>query len=228
MKKILVVEDDRTLIDVLEYNLRKEGYQVLRALDGVTGLDTARREKPDLVLLDVMLPGMDGYEVCRILRRETTSPIIMLTAKGDESDKVVGLELGADDYVTKPFSLKELLARVRAGLRRAEMADRQPVQPGILTAGTLEVAPARHEVHVAGRQVDLTPREFDLLVYMMQNREIVLSRSQLLEKVWAYEYEGDTKTVDVHIRWLRQKIELDPSQPQFIQTVRGTGYRFTG
>jgi two-component system OmpR family response regulator len=225
-RKVLVVEDDRTLSEVLAYNLKREGYQVMLAVDGVAGLDAARREKPDLVVLDVMLPGLDGFEVCRILRKETSIPIIMLTAKGDESDKVVGLELGADDYITKPFSVKELLARIRAGLRRSEMV--QPPTSGVLRSETLEVDPARHEVRREGKAVELTPREFDLLVYLMRNRGIVASRSQLLENVWAYDHEVDTKTVDVHIRWLRQKIEAAPSNPKLIITVRGSGYKFVG
>jgi len=230
-KTILVVEDDSTLRDILVYNLQKEGYRTIQAADGTVALESARREKPDLVLLDLMLPQLSGFEVCRILRQETTIPILILTARADEVDKVVGLELGADDYMTKPFSMRELLARIRAMLRRADML-RQPMEetakasPAILRAGQIEVDISRHTVTRNGTALELTPKEFDLLVFLIHNRGRVFSRDILLERVWGYDYAGDTRTVDVHIRWLRQKIELDPDHPVRIITVRGVGYKF--
>ena len=231
--KVLLVEDDRTLLDVLKYNLTKEGHDVITASDGVEALDVARDKKPDLIVLDVMLPKLDGFEVCRILRREMTVPILMLTAKASETDKVVGLELGADDYMTKPFSMREFLARIRAMLRRAEMmrtaaSSVQETAPSIIKVGDLEIDFARHKVSQSGTTIDLSPKEFDLLAFLIKNREQVFSRDQLLEKVWGYDYAGDTRTVDVHIRWLRQKIEVDPANPKHLLTVRGIGYKFEG
>ena len=231
--KILVVEDDQTLLNVLKYNLAKEGYDVFTAADGLLALDVARSNKPDLMVLDIMLPRLDGFEVCRILRREMTTPILMLTAKAEETDKVVGLELGADDYMTKPFSMREFLARVKAMLRRAEMmkAAASPAQetiPSSIKVGEIEVDLARHTVSRRGTVIDLSPKEFDLLAFLIKNREQVFSRDQLLEKVWGYDYAGDTRTVDVHVRWLRQKIESDPANPGHLLTVRGIGYKFEG
>ena len=231
--KVLLVEDDRTLLDVLKYNLTKEGHDVITASDGVEALDVARDKKPDLIVLDVMLPKLDGFEVCRILRREMTVPILMLTAKASETDKVVGLELGADDYMTKPFSMREFLARIRAMLRRAEMmrtaaSSVQETAPSIIKVGDLEIDFARHKVSQSGTTIDLSPKEFDLLAFLIKNREQVFSRDQLLEKVWGYDYAGDTRTVDVHVRWLRQKIEADPANPIHLLTVRGIGYKFGG
>ena len=231
--KVLIVEDDRTLLDVLKYNLTKEGHDVVTASDGVEALDVARDKKPDLIVLDVMLPKLDGFEVCRILRRETTTPILMLTAKASETDKVVGLELGADDYMTKPFSMREFLARIRAMLRRSEMmkmveSSAKETTPSIIKVGGLEIDFARHKVSQSGTTIDLSPKEFDLLAFLLKNREQVFSRDQLLEKVWGYDYAGDTRTVDVHIRWLRQKIEVDPANPRHLLTVRGIGYKFEG
>jgi len=231
--KILIVEDDKTLIDVLKYNLSKEGYRVVTAIDGLQGLEVARAEKPDLIILDIMLPKLDGLEACRILRKEMTTPILMLTAKVEEIDKVVGLELGADDYITKPFSLRELLARIRAMLRRAEMlkqeaASREEAMPAVMIARGLEVDLARHQVSLGGSILDLSPKEFELLVFLMRNRSRAFTRDYLLEKVWGYDYAGDTRTVDVHIRWLRRKIEAEPSRPQYLLTVRGYGYKFEG
>jgi two-component system OmpR family response regulator len=227
--KILIVEDDRNLLDTLRYNLRNEGYEVVTATDGAEGLDVARREKPDLIILDIMLPKMSGFEVCRILRKDMVVPILMLTAKTDETDKIVGLEIGADDYMTKPFSLRELLARVRAMLRRAKMAE---VQPGagepVLRVGDIEVDIARHRASKGGTAVELTPKEFELLTFLARNKGLVFSRDQLLEKVWGYDFAGDTRTVDVHIRWLRQRIEADPNNPGHLITVRGTGYKLEG
>jgi two-component system OmpR family response regulator len=222
---ILIVEDDRTLVDVLRYNLVKEGYNVLIAGDGEGALKLTRTEEPDLVLLDIMLPGMSGLEVCRILRKETNVPILMLTARTDEIDKVVGLEVGADDYVTKPFSLRELMARVRAMLRRAEMTVPKPSDRQSVKVGDLQVDVARRKVTLGNSVLDLTQKEFDLLAFLAQNKGLVFSREQLLDKVWCYEFAGDTRTVDVHIRWLRQKIETDPAHPKHLITVRGVGYK---
>ena len=229
-KTILVVEDDATLLDVLRYNLTKEGYSVLTAKDGQEGLELARNRKPDLLLLDIMLPRLDGLEVCRILRKETSVPILMLTAKADEIDKVVGLEVGADDYVSKPFSLRELLARVKAMIRRSDMARSEagaiePSDTEMVVLGNLTVDLSRHVVMKDGETVSLSPKEFDLLAFLAQNRRRAFSRDYLLDKVWGYEYGGDTRTVDVHIRWLRQKIEVEPSRPVRILTVRGVGYK---
>jgi len=225
--KILIVEDDRNLLDAIKYNLRREGYEVVMATDGSEALEVARREKPDLIILDIMLPKINGFDVCRILRKEMTVPILMLTAKAEETDKIVGLEIGADDYVTKPFSLRELLARIRAMLRRAKMVETQP-QGALLKVGDIEVDIARHRITVSGKIVELTPKEFDLLAFLARNRGLVFSREQLLEKVWGYDYAGDTRTVDVHIRWLRQKIEPDPGRPKYLITVRGAGYKLEG
>ena len=227
--KILIVEDDRNLLDTLKYNLRKEVYEVVTAVDGAEALDIARREKPDLIILDLMLPKISGFEVCRILRKEMIVPILMLTAKADETDKIVGLEIGADDYMTKPFSLRELLARVRAMLRRAKMVEIQPKpEETLLKAGDIKVDMARHQASKGTTMLDLTPKEFDLLTFLARNKGLVFSRDQLLEKVWGYDFAGDTRTVDVHIRWLRQKIEMDPSNPKHLVTVRGTGYKLEG
>jgi DNA-binding response OmpR family regulator len=227
--KILVVEDDRNLLDTLRYNFHKEGYNVATAFDGAEALDVARREKPDVIILDIMLPKLSGFEVCRILRKEMTMPIIMLTAKDEEIDKVVGLEIGADDYMTKPFSMRELLARVGAMLRRSRMTETQPSpeQPA-LQIGDIKVDIARHRASKGTTMLDLTPKEFDLLAFLATNRGLVFSRDRLLEKVWGYDFAGDTRTVDVHIRWLRQKIEGDPNNPRYLVTVRGTGYKLEG
>jgi two-component system OmpR family response regulator len=224
--KVLIVEDDVNLLETLKYNLRKESYDVVTAVDGAQALEVARKEKPDLIILDIMLPVLSGYEVCRILRKDTTVPILMVTAKIEEIDKVVGLEIGADDYMTKPFSMRELLARVRAMLRRVEMTKPQPgSQQPLIKIGDLEIDIARHQVFLKGSQLELSPKEFDLLAFFARNKGFVFSREQLLEKVWGYDYPGDTKTVDVHMRWLRQKIEDDPANPRWLVTVRGSGYK---
>jgi two-component system OmpR family response regulator len=230
--KILIVEDDRTLLDVLKYNLTKDGYEVVGAVDGIQALELARSEKPDLIILDIMLPKLGGFEVCRVLRKEMTVPILMLTAKVDETDKVVGLEIGADDYMTKPFSLRELVARIRAMLRRAEMLkqetlSKETISPAIQIAD-LTIDFARHQAFLGGSVLHLSPREFELLAFLARNRGRAFTRDYLLEKVWGYDYTGDTRTVDVHIRWLRQKIEADPAHPQRLLTVRGLGYKFEG
>ena len=237
-QKVLVVEDERTLQDTLAYNLRSQGYNVVTAGDGYEALDVAREETPDLILLDIMLPGIDGFEVCRILRKEMNVPILMLTAKDEEVDKVVGLEVGADDYMTKPFSMREMVARVKALLRRVRLireevvaASGQPATVEIdepMQFGNLELDLARREVRLDGEAVRLKPKEYDLLVFLARNRGIALSRDLILDRVWGWEHAGSSRTVDVHIRWLREKIEADPSNAQRIITVRGIGYRFEG
>ena len=222
---VLVVEDDTTLASTLRYNLEREGYTVLTAGDGVQALDLARQKQPDLLILDVMLPQLDGFSVCRILRGESDIPIMMLTARQDEIDRIAGLELGADDYVVKPFSLGELLARVRRILWRGRREE-EAVQREVLTAADLKVDTGSRRVWRGAKESALSAKEFDLLVCLMRNRGLALSRDLLLERVWGYDFLGDSRTVDVHVRWLREKIEPDPSQPVFIHTVRGTGYRF--
>ncbi len=226
---ILVVEDEDTLLEALRYNLVKEGYGVTTAADGVQAIELAHSEKPDVIILDIMLPKLDGFEVCRILRKDMTVPILMLTAKESEIDKVVGLELGADDYMTKPFSMRELLARVRAMLRRAMMVEKEPSEEELmLEVDDLVIDLAKHQANLKGSRLNLTRKEFDLLAFLAKNRNIVFSREQILKKVWGYEYFGGDRTVDVHIRWLRQKIEADPAHPKRLVTVRGVGYRFEG
>jgi two-component system OmpR family response regulator len=227
--KILIVEDDQNLLTTLKYNLFNEGYEVVTAIDGAQALDIARSEKPELIVLDVMLPKLSGFEVCRILRKEMTVPILMLTAKTDEVDKIVGLEIGADDYMTKPFSMRELIARVRAMLRRADMVKTQTAgEEEYLEIGDLGIDISRHQAFCRGSPLDLTPKEYELLIFLARNKGFVFSREQLLEKVWGYDYAGTTRTVDVHIRWLRQKIEADPAHPKVVLTVRGTGYKLEG
>ncbi len=223
---ILLAEDDRTLAETLAYNLEKEGYQATIVRTGLAAIVTARSQQPDLILLDVMLPEIDGLEVCRTIRAGSAVPIIMVTAKTDEVDRVLGLELGADDYIVKPFSLRELLARVRAALRRAELVHAAEASPEILTYADVEIHPESRLVLLSGRHVHLLPREFDLLLYFMRTRGIVLSRGQLLERVWGEEYIGETRTVDVHIRRLRAKLVRDPSEPRLMQAVHGVGYVF--
>lgn len=226
--KVLVVEDDPNLLETLKYNLKKESYDVITAADGEHALDVARKEKPNLILLDIMLPKLSGFEVCRILRKEMTAPILMLTAKADETDKVVGLEIGADDYITKPFSMRELIARVRAMFRRAYITEPQPSKDESIRIGNIGIDIGRHQVLLNDTILELKPKEFDLLAFLAKNRSLVFSREQLLEKVWGYDYAGDTRTVDVHVRWLRQKIETDPGNPKYLVTVRGTGYKLEG
>lgn len=237
--RIMVVEDEPALQDTLEYNLVKQGYDVQVAKDGHSALSVAREFRPDLILLDVMLPGIDGFEVCRILRQEMNMPIIFLTAKAEEIDKIVGLEVGADDYLTKPFSIRELLARVKALLRRVRLVREEVVtaagdqlQPEFplerLAFGDLVIDLSRREVTVRGNTFHLKPKEFDLLVFMARNRGIVLSRDLILERVWGWDYDGGSRTVDVHVRWLREKIEVDAANPSRLVTVRGIGYRFDG
>ncbi len=227
--KVLIIEDDPNLLATLKYNLKKEGYDVVTATDGEQALEVARREWPGLIILDIMLPKLNGFEVCRILRKEMTVPILMLTAKVDETDKIVGLEIGADDYMTKPFSIRELLARVHAMFRRAAMTESpEPVGPVPVKINNLEIDSARHRASLSGSLLDLSPKEFDLLAFLARNKGLVFSREQLLEKVWGYDYAGETRTVDVHVRWLRQKIEADPAHPRRILTIRGAGYKLEG
>ncbi len=232
--KILVVEDELSLRETLAYNLKKEGYTVETAGDGRTALETARRTRPDLLVLDVMLPELDGFEVARTLRKEMTTPILMLTARDDEIDRVVGLEVGADDYLTKPFSMRELLARVKAQLRRTRLMREEMARPDQdaphqkLTFDRLVIDATRREVTLDGSPLALKPKEYELLLFLAQHRGQMLSREFILERVWGWDFTGDSRTVDVHIRWLRQKIELEASDPQRIVTVRGGGYRFEG
>jgi two-component system, OmpR family, response regulator len=229
-RSILIVEDDKTLLDVLKYNFAKEGYRVITASDGITALDAARKEHPDIVILDVMLPQMSGFEVCRVLRKEMSTPVLMLTARDEEVDRVVGLDIGADDYMTKPFSMRELMARVRALLRRSEMVETAApaASRGDIKIGDLDIDIARHQVILSGNVLELTPKEFDLLLFLATNKGLVFSREQLLEKVWGFDYPGDTRTVDVHVRYLREKIEPDSAHPTRLLTVRGVGYKFEG
>jgi DNA-binding response OmpR family regulator len=222
MPSVLVVEDDKTVRETLALNLDSEGYKVYSAEDGEQGLEVARKKKPDLVVLDVMLPNLDGLTICRILRRESEVPIILLTARGTETDKIIGLETGADDYVVKPFSLGEFLARVRAALRRG----RSPSPVTELSSSDLRLDLVARRAFLGDDEIQLAPREFELLATLMRNSGAVLSRDLLLARVWGDDYPGDSRTVDVHIRWLRQKIEPDPSNPERIVTVRGVGYRF--
>jgi DNA-binding response OmpR family regulator len=232
--KLLVVEDDLILLETLEYNLAAEGYRVLTVSDGLTALQVASKERPDLVVLDVMLPGLDGFEVCRVLRRGTSVPILMLTARAGETDRVVGLEVGADDYLTKPFSMRELLARVKALLRRVRLdrevlsqENEQPVADR-LDFGDLTIDLDRHEAFIKGAPLRLKPKEFELLLFLARHKGMALSRDLILERVWGWDYGGGTRTVDVHVRWLREKIEPTPADPQRIATVRGVGYCFEG
>lgn len=228
MTHILIVEDEANVRETLALNLRAEGYQVATAADGEVGLATAREQEFDLIVLDVMLPGLDGLSVCRLIRKESNVPILILTARGTEVDKIVGLESGADDYIVKPFGLGEFLARVRAALRRASTPSTVLAARDRLEAGDLSLDLIARRTYRDGHELKLTHKEFDLLAELMRNTGAVLSRDLLLQKVWGYEYVGDSRTVDVHVRWLREKIEADPSQPARITTVRGVGYRFEG
>jgi DNA-binding response OmpR family regulator len=223
---ILLVDDEQTLRELVAQALRDDGYRVVEAGDGAAAVEAFRAHPADLVLLDLMLPELSGIEVCRILRRESDVPILMLTARGSELDKVVGLEVGADDYVTKPFSLRELIARVRALLRRSEATERRP--SGALgepvRLGRVQVDLAGHRLLRDGRPIAVKPKAFELLAFLLRNPGQAFSREQLLEHVWGYEYAGETRTVDVHVHWLRQTIEEDPRQPRVLETVRGVGY----
>jgi DNA-binding response OmpR family regulator len=235
-EKILVVEDEIALQETLAYNLKRQGYEVRTCGNGLNALDEARSFKPDLVLLDVMLPGMDGFEICRIMRQENTTPVLMLTARDDEIDRVVGLEVGADDYLTKPFSMRELMARVKAMLRRVRLIREEiqaetgvlPSPSQVMVFGTLMLDLSRREVRLNDQLIKFKPKEYELLIFLAQHRGQVLTREYILERVWGWNFIGDSRTVDVHIRWLREKIELNPSNPVRLVTVRGAGYRFDG
>jgi DNA-binding response OmpR family regulator len=232
---ILVVEDEPALRDTLSYNLKKDGFSVEAVGDGRAALDSARKLKPDLIVLDLMLPEIDGFEVCRILRREMNTPILMLTARDDEIDRVVGLEVGADDYLTKPFSMRELMARVKAQLRRSRLL-REELDRSIehklthekLAFGNLVINLTRREVTLDKEPLQLKPQEYELLLFFAEHKGQMLSREFILERVWGWDYIGDSRTVDVHVRWLRQKIEEQAGEPKRIVTVRGGGYRFEG
>jgi DNA-binding response OmpR family regulator len=233
---ILVVEDEPALRDTLSYNLKKDGFTVEAVGDGRAALDSARKLKPDLIVLDLMLPEIDGFEVCRILRREMTTPILMLTARDDEIDRVVGLEVGADDYLTKPFSMRELMARVKAQLRRSRLLREelgksiasQPATHEKLIFENLIINLTRREVTLNDEPLQLKPQEYELLLFFAEHKGQMLSREFILERVWGWDFIGDSRTVDVHVRWLRQKIEEDAGDPKRIVTVRGGGYRFEG
>jgi len=231
-EKVLVVEDEKTLQETLVYNLRHQGYQVETSGDGKAAIELARTFRPDVIILDIMLPGMDGFEVCRILRQEMTTPILMLTARDDEIDRIVGLEVGADDYLTKPFSMRELMARVKAILRRVRLIREEMDGDGtalqLLVFDNLTINPTRREVLLDTKTLSLKPKEYELLMFMAQHKGQVLSREHILERVWGWDFIGDSRTVDVHVRWLREKIESEPAHPTRIITVRGAGYRFEG
>jgi len=233
-EKILIIEDDITLQEILVYNLSRQGYDVKAAENGEEGLDLVRRFSPDLLILDVMLPVLDGLEICRILRGEMTIPILMLTAKDAEIDRVVGLEMGADDYLTKPFSMRELIARVKALLRRVKLdlekkeTNQLEEKKKEIKLNDLSVNIVRREVFINETQVQLKPKEYDLLLFIVKNKGQVLSRELILDRVWGWDFSGGSRTVDVHMRWLREKIERDPAHPQKIVTVHGVGYRFDG
>ncbi len=234
-EKILVVEDDVTLQETLAYNLKRQGYEVSAVDDGPSALEQARAIHPDLILLDIMLPGMDGFEVCRVLRQEMSTPVLMLTARDDEIDRVVGLEVGADDYLVKPFSMRELLARIKALLRRVRLireeiaSETRPAESSQnMVFGNLTIDLGRREVRLGENPVGMKPKEYDLLLFLAQHRGQVLTREIILERVWGWDYIGDSRTVDVHIRWLREKIENEPANPKRLITVRSAGYRFEG
>lgn len=234
MQKILIIEDEPNIRELVLYNLSQNGYEVLAAEDGLLGLAMARGEKPDLILLDIMLPGKNGYDICKELRAEgNKTPVIMLTAKNEEIDKVLGLEFGADDYISKPFGIRELMARIKAVLRRYEISPDQEtsangseITSGAgITIGDLTINIERHEVKVANKPLELTLKEFDLLRVLAENRGRVMTRDQLLDKVWGFEYIGETRTVDVHVRYLRKKLGDEDNEGKYIQTVRGIGYK---
>ena len=227
MEKVLIVDDEEHIVELLDFNLKNAGYETFKACDGIEALKLVNEEKPNLMLLDLMLPGIDGFDVCKEIKKNKDMKnisIIMLTAKGEELDKILGLELGADDYITKPFSVRELLARVKAVLRRTAAVSEE--ESDIYESKSLKVDFERHEVVVNGEKVDLTLKEFELLHILIKNKGKILKREMLLDKIWGYEYIGETRTVDVHIRYLRKKIEEDDKNPKFIETIRGVGYRF--
>jgi two-component system response regulator VicR len=226
-KKVLIVEDEKSISDIIQFNLKKEGFEVDTAYDGESGLEKALNGKPDLILLDVMLPRIDGFEICKKVRETSAVPILMLTAKEEEVDKVLGLELGADDYITKPFGMRELIARIKANFRRIDLDDSEKDDPeNVRNFGNLSIDMNRYEVRKDGEPLDLTLREFELLQYLTKKENKVFSREQLLSDVWGYEYFGDIRTVDVTVRRLREKLEDDSGNPKYIMTKRGIGYYF--
>jgi len=227
-KKVLVVDDEKNIVDIVVFNLKKEGYDIIFALDGEEGLKKALEEDPDLILLDIMMPKLDGFEVCKKIREKKETPIIMLTARAEEVDKVLGLELGADDYVTKPFGVRELMARVKANIRRkaANSSNEDHSNDDIVAYGDISIDSKRYEVKRGSEIINLTRREFELIKFLATQRGQVFSRENLLEKVWGYEYFGDVRTVDVTVRRLRSKIEENPEYPKYILTKRGVGYYF--
>jgi len=225
-KKILIVDDEKNIVDILKFNLKKEGFETVEAYDGEHALQVAASEKPDLILLDIMLPKMDGFTVCRKLRQTMSTPILMLTARAEEVDKVLGLELGADDYITKPFSQRELMARVKANLRRAVNEESVKGAGNVLKCGDLTIDLDRYEVKRADVAIELTLREFELVKFLAMQHNQIFSRETLLEKVWGYEYYGDVRTVDVTVRRIREKLEKDPGNPEYLMTKRGVGYYF--
>ena len=226
-EKILIIEDEENILEAVKYTLTQEGYDVFTSVDGEDGLEKAQEIKPDLVLLDVMLPKMDGFEVCRILRKDLEMPVFMISAKAEEIDRVVGLEIGADDYITKPFSMRELVVRVRNSLRRAAL-NPQVDELEILKFGELEIHLTSHMAVVSGEEVSMKPKEFDLLYLLASHKGRAFTRDQILQRLWDDEYIGDVRTVDVHVRWIREKIEVNPSRPEKLVTIRGVGYRFDG
>jgi len=226
MPKLLIIEDDEDLRKALKLSLKEQGYEISTASTGPKGLEKARRNEFDLIILDLMLPGLDGLSLMRALRQTSQIPVLMLTARSSEMDKIIGLESGADDYLTKPFSLGELVARIRALLRRSRVST--PATLNRFHSGDLTLDLITRRVTLRGKRLEMSPKEFSLLAELMRNERAVLSRDLLLERVWGYDFVGNTRTVDVHIRWLREKIEPDPSHPRYIQTVRGVGYRFEG
>lgn len=234
VSRILVVDDEPVLRETITYNFERQGFLVDSVGDGKNAIDAAHRNKPDLIILDVMLLGMDGFEVCRILRRDMNVPILILSARDDEMDRIIGLEIGADDYISKPFSMRELIARVRAHLRTVEMirSKLNPVKNSPVLEegfyGNINIKFARREVFIDDRLLELRPKEYELLVYFAQNIGRVLTREDIITMVWGWEFKGKSRTIDVHIRWIREKIEIDPNHPVRIVTVHGAGYRFEG
>ncbi|MBP8763222.1 two-component system, OmpR family, response regulator VicR [Acetoanaerobium noterae] len=227
--RVLIAEDEKPISDIIKFNLEKEGYEIITAYDGEDALKKALNEQLELIILDIMLPSMDGFEICKRVREKSSVPIIMVTAKEEEVDKILGLELGADDYITKPFSIRELVARVKANVRRQEMninADQQEKE--IIKNKDLSIDLMKYEVKKGSTSIDLTVREFELLKFLAKQKDQVFSREQLLERVWGYEYYGDIRTVDVTVRRLREKVEDDSSNPTYIMTKRGVGYYFKG
>lgn len=225
-KKVLIVDDEKNIVDILKFNLKKEGFETIEAYDGEQAMEMALGSKPDLILLDVMLPKMDGFTVCRKLRQQISTPILMLTAREEEVDKVLGLELGADDYITKPFSQRELMARVKANIRRTTIEESESTKGSVIRCGSLVIDVDRYEVKREGNVIELTLREFELVKFLAMHPGQIFSRENLLEKVWGYEYYGDVRTVDVTIRRVREKLEKDPAACEFIMTKRGVGYYF--